>query len=64
MIGSENESDKYFLSKLKQFRDNPLIFQENKKKCDELINNLKVELNNILDKNKKWLYLKILNFFF
>ena len=63
MIGSENESDKYFLSKLKQFRDNPLIFQENKKKCDELINNLKAELNNILDKNKKWLHLKILNFF-
>lgn len=63
MMSSENESDKYFLAKLKQFRDNPLIFQDNKKKCDELINNLKAELNNIIDKNKKWLYLKTQNFF-
>lgn len=63
MMSIGNESDKYFLAKLKQFRDNPLIFQDNKKNCDQLINNLKLELNNIIDKNKKWLHLKIQNFF-
>ena len=58
-----NEADELFLKNLNRFRDEPLTYQAKKRECTEILNNLKIEMINIIAQNKKWLTIKIDNFY-
>ena len=58
-----NEADELFLKNLNRFSDEPLTYQAKKRECTEILNNLKIEMINIIAQNKKWLTIKIDNFY-
>lgn len=57
------EADEYFIQNVTRFRDDPLTYQTKKRECMEIMNNLKIEMINIISQNKKWLTIKIDNFY-